>query len=293
MTSKGRRTLWAGLTATGVFAAALPAVWMSGWLPVILSPPINDNSSDLVKQAEATPRKTYRYSVIPGGAYNDEELGRARRIDAVVQEHYSDFGPVVKLEINPRVGEYYISYRRADRVYWTSTKRRIQKGELLLSDGRNLARTRCANRLSASPQQPTNRGNEPTERDLNAFQEPQNADLALMQPEYDFSEIPPGDTTDVVGPSEPASFGGNGIPTALLGSPPYFPQVYREFLLGQAPAQPVLREPRSGLVTPEPAPLFLILIVAGPLLWVAGSRDRAVRGADNLDSLRVEENLKS
>jgi hypothetical protein len=99
-------------------------------------------------------RKVYPLSVIHGGAYSAEELNRARQLDSVVGAHYADFGRSPVVQHTPANLFMYVSYRKSDKVYWTRTKRRIPKGESVLSDGKNLARTRCGNRLSFTPQQP-------------------------------------------------------------------------------------------------------------------------------------------
>jgi hypothetical protein len=112
-------------------------------------------------------RKIYPLSVIHGGAYSADELNRARRLDSVVRDHYADFGsnPVVQRASADLF--MYVSYRKSDKVYWTRTKRRIPKGEPVLSDGKHLARARCGNRLSFTPQQPLSPEKELSEETLN------------------------------------------------------------------------------------------------------------------------------
>jgi hypothetical protein len=140
------------------------------------------------------PRKIYPYSVIPGGAYSGEELALARRVDRVVAFHYSDFETgAVTVRTLPREAYLYVSYRKADRVYWTANKRRIPKGETVLSDGKNLARTRCGNRLSETPQLPIAAGPQPTETALNGPEIPASVELPqapLFGPLYDAPVMP-------------------------------------------------------------------------------------------------------
>jgi len=140
------------------------------------------------------PRKIYPYSVIPGGAYSGEELARARRIDGVVAAHYSDFeAGAVTVRTLPQDTYLYVSYRKSDRVYWTANKRRIPKGEVVLSDGKHLARTRCGNRLSAAPQLPIAAGPQPTETALNGPEIPAGIELPqapLFAPLYDAPAMP-------------------------------------------------------------------------------------------------------
>lgn len=137
----------------------------------------------------------YRLSVIPGGAYSSEELTRARRVDRVVRTHYSDFGEVVSSHRMQADTYLYVSYRKADRVFWSVKKHRIPKGELVLSDGKHLARARCGNRLSTTPQQPTLPDKPMLEETLDDLEAPQNIALATPPPpvfdtEYDVAPPP-------------------------------------------------------------------------------------------------------
>ncbi|HEY3936003.1 MAG TPA: PEP-CTERM sorting domain-containing protein [Bryobacteraceae bacterium] len=125
----------------------------------------------------ATPRKVYRYSVVPGGVYSATELAAARRSDPVVRTHYEDFGDTVSVRKLSSDLLVYVSYRKANRVYWTTKKHRVCKGEAILTDGKNMARTRCGNRLSLTPQQPTLGRNEPSPKALDITDQPLLAGL--------------------------------------------------------------------------------------------------------------------
>ena len=102
----------------------------------------------------ATPkmRARYRYSVIPHGVFSAQELKAAIEGDAVVAAHYQTFdaarATLVALE-QTRLA--YVSYRLRDRVFWTRHPVRLPAGELLLSDGSDVVRARCGNRISAMP----------------------------------------------------------------------------------------------------------------------------------------------
>ncbi len=48
----------------------------------------------------------------------------------------------------------YVSYRIGNKVFWTKHKLALRKGEAMLSDGTNMARTRCGNRISVLPVRP-------------------------------------------------------------------------------------------------------------------------------------------
>ena len=116
----------------------------------------------------ASARIVYPYSVIPGGVSGKEELASVIRTDKVVAAHYASFdvANAVKLTVRkPRA--VYVSYRKGDQVYWTSRKLMLVKGEMLLSDGRNEMRARCANRISDTPQFPVE-VNEPSAEELDS-----------------------------------------------------------------------------------------------------------------------------
>ncbi|MBV9083494.1 MAG: hypothetical protein JOZ62_12515 [Acidobacteriaceae bacterium] len=142
------------------------------------------------RNAASVPRKIYKFSVIPGGAFSAEELRIARAVDRVVASHYADFGSNSVTVRLPADSYMHVSYRMKDRIYWTRERRRIPKGELVLTDGKKLARARCGNRLSFEPQQPT-APHEPSEEALNAPEPPQNTSLRaesnvpLLPPEFD------------------------------------------------------------------------------------------------------------
>jgi hypothetical protein len=101
-------------------------------------------------------RPIYPYSVIPGGAFSAVELQRATERDRYVGQHYRDFDlRHARLVTLARERYQYVSYRVKDRIFWTKKRLRIPGGEVLLTDGRNYARTRCGNRLSSYPHRDT------------------------------------------------------------------------------------------------------------------------------------------
>ena len=100
-------------------------------------------------------RFIYPYSVIPGGVLSREELAASMSNDRVVAEHYAPFevsqARIVKAEETQFA---HVAYRVRNQVFWTSKKLKIPKGEALITDGSNVARTRCGNRVSAVPLEP-------------------------------------------------------------------------------------------------------------------------------------------
>ncbi len=97
-------------------------------------------------------RPIYPYSVIPGGVFSARELRSAADSDSLVRDHYQGFNlHAAYLVKTTAARDLYVSYRKEGRVYWTARRLQIPKGELLITDGRSFARTRCGNRLSESP----------------------------------------------------------------------------------------------------------------------------------------------
>jgi hypothetical protein len=86
---------------------------------------------------------------VAGGVHGREELADAISQDSIVERHYSDFDVsktrVVKLAAAKTA---FVSYRLNNKVYWTKNKITLARGEEVLTDGVNYARTRCGNRIS-------------------------------------------------------------------------------------------------------------------------------------------------
>jgi len=111
-------------------------------------------------------RSVYPYSVIAGGAQSPQELREAVATDPVVAQHYADFDMTNARRVTldaPKLA--YVSYRIGNKVFWTRHKLALRKGEAMLSDGTNMARTRCGNRISVLPVRP-NAPAEPTSSEL-------------------------------------------------------------------------------------------------------------------------------
>jgi hypothetical protein len=120
-------------------------------------------------------RPVYAYSLVPGGIQNVAELRSAMVRDSVIFAEYSTFhlerARVVRLDTARRA---HVAYRIGDRVYWTKRKVTLEKGETVITDGVQTARTKCGNLISedvlgaVSPK-------EPTEQALNTPLEPMQA----------------------------------------------------------------------------------------------------------------------
>lgn len=139
-------------------------------------------------------RLVYPYSVISGGVLNRAELVHAVSYDRVVAEHYRNFKVgQAKIVAAEETRFMHVSYRIGNKVFWTAKKMRIPKGETLISDGRESARTRCGNMVSIAPQEPVSE-EEPA---IEIFDVPVVAKVELPEskpaPEFKFEDIPPWD----------------------------------------------------------------------------------------------------
>lgn len=108
-----------------------------------------------VSQPEAYTRPEFAYSVVPKGVYTQDEVHQAVNDDALVAAHYSGVQLSRLKTISAGKSEaLYVSFRKDNRIYWTSRPVTIPAGETVLSDGANTIRARCGNRLSPHPQVP-------------------------------------------------------------------------------------------------------------------------------------------
>ncbi|MDR3764887.1 MAG: hypothetical protein P4M01_12415 [Acidobacteriota bacterium] len=93
-------------------------------------------------------RMQFPFSLIPGGVYEPKELTASMEKDTLLREHYKD----VKLESlvavrtsSPMLA--YVSFRKDGAIHWTQHLVHIPAGELVLTDGKNMIRARCGNRI--------------------------------------------------------------------------------------------------------------------------------------------------
>lgn len=208
-------------------------------------------------------RPIYPYSVIPGGVANGQELKDAIAHDAVAAGHYADFD-VAKARVAHLDHDElaYVSYRMGDRIFWTSKKVKLPKGETVVTDGTHEARTRCGNRLSETPGHPVS----PQEPPPQALEQPTHPEVvALLEPPtIDFPPTPPflpPDSPPGPPPSNPP--GGGIIPL------PFFPPIGG----GGSPPSP----PRPAVAVPEPSSLGMLVASVATILaagWVTSFRRR-------------------
>jgi len=152
-----------GVCGMVLISAASPRRGAAEPLPLFATPaPPPPSNEATAESASVRLRLFYQYSVIPGGIDSADELREVIAEDSMVANHYADFGlRNVNFVTLGRDQAFYVSYRLPSGVYWTSRPMLLRRGEKLLTDGFNLARVRCGNRLSevpllpVSPEQPT------------------------------------------------------------------------------------------------------------------------------------------
>jgi hypothetical protein len=122
------------------------------------------NVGDPLSDTLPEPRRLLPYSVIPGGVESVAELKSAILSDPVVARHYADFNleraRIVTLDRDRAV---YVSYRMGSDIFWTNRRLSLHRGETVVSDGVNEARTRCGNRISENLLSPTSAKQPPLE----------------------------------------------------------------------------------------------------------------------------------
>lgn len=242
----------AGVNRYGYFGKKLPMA------AVDVRPRVPKSRTDV----KLVSRPMYPFSVIPGGVESGQELRDTIARDPVAAGHYGDFdvanARVARIDRDELV---YVSYRMGDRIFWTSKKVKLAKGETVITDGVREARTRCGNRLSETPSQPTS-PLEPATQALEQATRPEVATL-LEPPAIDFPPVSPS-LPPVFSPAPPAAPPGKP-PGVIL--PPFFPPI------GGGGTPP----PPSAVNVAEPGSLGLLLAGIAAILtasWVKSERQR-------------------
>lgn len=213
-------------------------------------------------------RQIFPFSVIPGGVYDAGEVADSITKDVVVREHYRDLRPdrlrFTRIE-RPMLA--YVSYRKGDKVNWTTHPVTIPANELVLTDGEHLVRARCGNRIEIKRPEPLPAAVGPPEvpppdiameTGLPALVPPTvlppvppNSEIAQANAPPD-SRFPTPQTTWCCGIV-------TGRPPSTSGTP-------------SLPSVPVVPQPPSLPSTPEP-PSFYLVCAGGIALLVLGGKN--------------------
>jgi PEP-CTERM motif len=201
--------------------------------------------------------EVFPYSVIPGGIRSARDLQQAARHEALVARHYSGFHFESTRVIHAlKDKKVYVSYRVGGQIFWTRRKVTIHAGETLLTDGHNLARGRCGNRISESPKSPGS-PDEPSDSTMStALVFPDAAPLgflvadvslplALLPPQTSF---PPSDNMPPDGS---------------------FPPIFLPLFVGpRSPSDPFPPAVPPIVSAPEPGSLLLAVLGLGALAFL-------------------------
>jgi hypothetical protein len=111
----------------------------------------------VAESSGTTTRRVYPYSLIPGGVESAAELQTYSAVDSALADHYRGIGAGLVLTKSNEDQRLYASYRIAGAIYWTKNRILVHADEGVLSNGRDMIRARCGNRLSVTPQLPINK----------------------------------------------------------------------------------------------------------------------------------------
>jgi PEP-CTERM motif len=231
------------LSCIVVLAVSLE-VGFHSWQPVATAEPAAapfwPTSSILLPTGHS--RTVYPYSVIAGGAQSPQELREAVAADPVVAQHYADFDITNARRVTldaPKL--VYVSYRIGNKVFWTKHKLALRKGEAVLSDGSNMARTRCGNRISVLPVRP----NAPAEPSSSELEGPEFPAIASSPYLAAYSAPVPA-----LSPGPVQSPGGPGA--AFVPVAPFFPLPGGGGIIGNRSTPPPGGGSGGGGNTPPP-----------------------------------------
>lgn len=195
-------------------------------------------------------RPVYPFSVIPRGIKSADELKTVLARDPVASAHYAGFSAANSRVVTvPEPHAVFVSYRLGNQIYWTKKRMWLRRGETLISDGKNSARTRCGNRISEVAELPVSAHEPP----LKMLEEP----AALPDPEFAanamaFSPVFLGGNV----PLMPTVDGGIIGPPWGPGAPPIFPV----FCCGGGPPPSEIPPVVPPIATPEPETLTLLIL---------------------------------
>lgn len=192
-------------------------------------------------------RRIYPYSVIPGGVQSPQELRNAAAHDPQVAQLYANFDlSDARIERLTRDREVYVAYRYDNRIYWTKKRLLLHAGETVITDGKEMGRTRCGNRVSETPMQPVRQD------------EPPNAAANAPVPEIvaNSSTLP---VLPMKSPYVDPRVNGLGLLPQAFASPSLNPPLFFPPIGGGASSFPNVTPP-PPVPTPEPGALPLIAL---------------------------------
>lgn len=132
----------------------------------VVAPPANTAS---IAGPKPPQRLVYPFSIVPGGVRSRAELKAAMQADRLVAAHYAgvDVDGLHPVTLARDLAAY-VSFQKNGKVYWTSRKVRLAKGERVFQAGTPGltpgVRERCGNQVSEQPRTPVlpDIRNEPT-----------------------------------------------------------------------------------------------------------------------------------
>ena len=266
------------LLALFILVVGIPALWYwwslsSNRLPMSSLPSVsgaaqisfNQAFSESAGPSQFAPsrgQEIFPYSVIPGGVRSARDLREAARQEALVAQHYSGFDFKSAHVIHAvKDKEVYVSYRIGSQIFWTRHKVTIHAGETLLTDGHNLARGRCGNRISESPKSPAS-PDEPSDFAMSnpvVFPDPAPLELLVGDVSGPLALLPPQ-------PSIPQILIPPSVNMPPGGSvPPIFPPL---FVGPGSPSNPLPPVVPPVVSTREPESLLLVVLGLGALAFL-------------------------
>jgi len=141
------RTLLSGIVVLSIVCASASMVLLAwkGYHSVYIQPTVYAPPPVPIFRAA---RKIYPFSVIPGGVYEPKELAQNIQFDPLLAEHYRDIQIENLVAVRTQAPmQAYVSFRQGGQIWWTSKELTIPRGELVLTDGRHMIRSRCGNRI--------------------------------------------------------------------------------------------------------------------------------------------------
>jgi hypothetical protein len=254
---------------------SLPSFHASQVLPVSFLARANVRKDLALAAAQsARPRKSlaripgiYPYSVIPGGMKDSDDLRYAALRDYVVRRHFAHFdfsrAHIVRAT---EAREVYLSYRVRDSVFWTRRRIRLHLGELLLTDGKITARTRCGNQISDKAM-PEVSDEEPDEDVLDQPVAALDSPAMPVRPVLAPPELPSG------GPTAPKLFTAAFLFPYLRGGVPIPSRVCHDGVVVDGHCRP---KRHKKPVVPEPSTTMLLASGLALIAW-RYNKDRAHR----------------